>query len=619
MCGICGIYNFDKKEINLNTLKKINSKLIKRGPDSGGIFFDKYIGLGNRRLKIIDFKGGGQPFYNVNQTIVLVFNGAIYNYIELKKELENLGFIFKTKSDTEVLLKLYEAFGEKMLDKINGMFAFSIWDKNKNKLFIARDRFGIKPLYYKISENNIIFSSTLNSIADFEKKKVLDKDSLLFYLFLGYIPSPKTIWKNFYKLKPGHYIIVKNNNVKIKKYWNLKININKHINSNNVDNYFKKIKKTIINSNEIQSRSDANIGIFLSGGIDSSILTKLYARNAKKKFNTYTIDFEKKNKEIDNVKLLIKEEKKIDNIYKILKISENKALFQNIIHLYDEPNSDSASIANFLLSKIAKKNKDKVILSGCGGDELFGGYDRYYIKNKFYFGDFLNKIKLLFNYKKNFFRFNDYLLNYEIKICNPTLRFVTNTSGTNLAFLKKILNKNLFNRGCKLISQKFSMYERNYKIHGPSYAGMLTDIKFYLPDNILYLADQTSMNNSIEMRVPYLDHRVANQIFKIPQKLFLGKCFTENKKTLKNIFNNLISPKILNSKKSGFNAPVNKWVEYDSLYFKKEICKNSKMVLKKYINFFEISKILNSKEKIKTFSNDIFSLFCLKKWIDIHE
>lgn len=157
----------------------------------------------------------------------------------------------------------------------------------------------------------------------------------------------------------------------------------------------------------------------------------------KKKINTYTVDFEKKIKEIDNVKSLIKEEKNLNNIYKILNISENKPIFKKIIDLYDEPNSDSASIANFFLSKIAKEKKDKVILSGCGGDELFGGYDRYYIKNKFHLGGLINKIKLFFNYKKNFFYFNDYLLNLEIKMCNPTLRFTTNTSGVNLAFLKK--------------------------------------------------------------------------------------------------------------------------------------------------------------------------------------
>ena len=342
-------------------------------------------------------------------------------------------------------------------------------------------------------------------------------------------------------------------------------------------------------------------------------------RAIQKKINTYTVDFEKKIKEIDNVKSLIKEEKNLNNIYKILNISENKSIFKKIIDLYDEPNSDSASIANFFLSKIAKEKKDKVILSGCGGDELFGGYDRYYIKNKFHLGGLINKIKLFFNYKKNFFHFNDYLLNLEIKMCNPTLRFATNTSGVNLAFLKKILDKNLFDRGCKLISKKFSIYDHNYKTHGPAYAGMLTDIKFYLPDNILYIADQTSMNSSIEMRVPFLDHKIINQIFQIPQKLFLGKNFIENKKTLKNIFKNFLNSKILNSKKSGFNAPANKWVENDSLYFKKEILKNNKTVLKNYINFVEIKKILDSKKKIKTYSNDIFSLFCIKKWLDIHE
>ena len=618
MCGVCGIYNFNQQEIDLGVLKTINAKLEKRGPDSGGVFNDKYVGLGNRRLKIIDFEGGDQPFYNENRDIILVYNGEIYNYLELKQELEVLGHQFKSKSDTEVLLKMYETFGEKMLDKINGMFAFSIWNKNTDTLLIARDRLGIKPLYYHTNKSGLIFSSTLNSMINLYEKKI-DEDSILFYLFAGYIPSPKTIWKNFYKLEPGHYITIKNNNIKIKKYWDITVNESNKINSKNINTHFEKIKETIINSSTIQSRSDANVGVFLSGGIDSSIITKLYAENSNKKFNTYTLDFEgKKNNEIDNVRSLIKDDKNINNIYEILSLSKNKEVLEKIFKIFDEPNSDSASIPSFLLSKSSKDNNDKVVLNGCGGDELFGGYDRYYIKKKFYLGNIFNKLKLIFGIKKNIFDAYDNLLNYEIKLCNPTIRFVTNTSGINLGFLRRILGKELFIRGCNLVEQKFSIYDQNLKINGSSFAGMITDIKFYLPDNLLYVADQTSMENSIEMRVPLLDHRIINLIFKTPQKLFFGKNFKDSKKTLKNIFSSLLNQRIIKSKKSGFNAPSNEWVKNDPKYFQSEILNLKKSNLNNYLNFYEIEKILSSEKKINKYSHEIYSLFCLKKWFDFH-
>ena len=618
MCGVCGIYNFNQQEIDLEVLKSINSKLEKRGPDSGGVFSDKYVGLGNRRLKIIDFEGGDQPFYNESRDIILVYNGEIYNYLELKQELEVLGHQFKSKSDTEVLLKMYETFGEKMLDKINGMFAFSIWNKNTDTLLIARDRLGIKPLYYHTNKSGLIFSSTLNSMINLYEKKI-DEDSILFYLFAGYIPSPKTIWKNFYKLEPGHYITIKNNNIKIKKYWDITVNESNKINSKNINTHFEKIKETIINSSKIQSRSDANVGVFLSGGIDSSIITKLYAENSNKKFNTYTLDFEgKKNNEIDNVRSLIKDNKNINNIYEILSLSKNKEVLEKIFKIFDEPNSDSASIPSFLLSKSSKDNNDKVVLNGCGGDELFGGYDRYYIKKKFYLGNIFNKLKLILGIKKNIFDAYDNLLNYEIKLCNPTIRFVTNTSGINLGFLRRILGKELFIRGCNLVEQKFSIYDQNLKINGSSFAGMITDIKFYLPDNLLYVADQTSMENSIEMRVPLLDHRIINLIFKTPQKLFFGKNFKDSKKTLKNIFSSLLNQRIIKSKKSGFNAPSNEWVKNDPKYFQSEILNLKKSNLNNYLNFYEIEKILSSEKKINKYSHEIYSLFCLKKWFDFH-
>ena len=619
MCGICGIYNFDKSNINLENLTNINNNLYKRGPDSGGIYANKFIGLGNRRLKIIDFEGGDQPFYSEDKNLVLVFNGEIFNYVELKEDLKKKGFNFKTDSDTEVILIMYQAYGNKMLEKINGMFAFSIWDHKQEKLLIARDRIGIKPLYYSLKNNQIIFSSTLNSILKTQKnEKNIDIESILYYSFLGYIPAPKTIWKNFNKLEPGHYIEIKNNKFNINKYWNLEIKINENITNKNKNIYFDELKDLILDSNKIQSRSDAKIGVFLSGGLDSTLITKIFSENYKKKFNTYTVDFEgKKNLEINNVKKLLGNTK-ININYHFLKFKENKNIYENVLNAFDEPNSDSASIPSYLLALKSKNNQDKVILNGCGGDEIFGGYDRYYINKKFIFGSFLNFIKKKIFKKRNIFGFDSDLLHYEIKLTEPVMRFVTNSSGTNLGFLKKILKKNLFTDGCNLINNKFESYDKNYKKFGPTYAGMLQDLKYYVPDNLLYIADQTSMDNSVEVRVPFLDHRIIEKIFSFPQDLTIGKNFKDSKVLLKKIFKYLIPSNIFKQKKSGFNVPSNEWVENDFEYFKKYILNTKSQELEEIIDYRELEKIFLKKRLSKKYYNDIFMIYTLIKWFDIH-
>jgi asparagine synthase (glutamine-hydrolysing) len=619
VCGICGIYNFDKSNINLENLTNINNNLYKRGPDSGGIYANKFIGLGNRRLKIIDFEGGDQPFYSEDKNLVLVFNGEIFNYVELKEDLKKKGFNFKTNSDTEVILIMYQAYGNKMLEKINGMFAFSIWDHKQEKLLIARDRIGIKPLYYSLKNNQIIFSSTLNSILKTQKnKKDIDIESILYYSFLGYIPAPKTIWKNFHKLEPGHYIEIKNNKFNINKYWNLEIKINENITNKNKNIYFDELKDLILDSNKIQSRSDAKIGVFLSGGLDSTLITKIFSKNYEKQFNTYTVDFEgKKNLEINNVKKLL-ENTEININYHFLKFNENKNIYKNVLNAFDEPNSDSASIPSYLLALKSKNNLDKVILNGCGGDEIFGGYDRYYINKKFIFGSFLNFIKKKIFKKRNIFEFNSDLLHYEIKLTEPVMRFVTNSSGTNLGFLKRILKKNLFTDGCNLINRKFESYDKNYKKFGPTYAGMLQDLKYYVPDNLLYIADQTSMDNSVEVRVPFLDHRIIEKIFSFPQDLIVGKNFKDSKVLLKKIFKYLIPSNIFKQKKSGFNVLSNKWVENDFEYFKKHILNTKSQELEEIIDYRELEKIFLKKKLSKKYYNDIFMIYTLIKWFDIH-
>ena len=350
MCGICGYIDFKKKKINKKIVYQMNQSLYKRGPDSAGYYFYKNIGIGMRRLSIIDIKKGNQPISDHSQNIHLTLNGEIYNYLELRKELELKGCKFETNSDTEVIIHLYSLYGKKCIKFLNGMFAFSLYDIRKKELWIARDRLGIKPLYFSYNKNFFIFSSSCRSLlkSNLIKKKI-NPESQLSYFLLNYIPGNMCIWKGIKKLKPGHYLTIKNNKITIKQYWSIK---NK-----------KKIKKNLeINdllekAVEINTRSDVKVGAMLSGGLDSSYISNVYAKYYKRKLFTFTVDFENKKNNENYIAQNIA--KKIKAVHTKIFLTRKKAfkLLNEVIKNYDEPMADTGVISTYAVSKIAKKKK----------------------------------------------------------------------------------------------------------------------------------------------------------------------------------------------------------------------------------------------------------------------
>ncbi|MCP2604922.1 asparagine synthase (glutamine-hydrolyzing), partial [Candidatus Aminicenantes bacterium AH-873-B07] len=373
MCGICGIYNFSQNVPFLkDQIKKMCQTLIHRGPDDEGYYFDDKVALGMRRLAIIDLVTGHQPIHNENKTIWVILNGEIYNFPELRKELIEKGHKFYTNSDTETIVHLYEEEGENVVNRLNGMFAFAIWDKKNKILLLARDRLGIKPLHFLEKDGKFIFASEIKSILMTDYEKEIDFDALSKYFSFEYIPAPQTIFKGIKKLLPGHLIIIKENRIKIKQYWDVKYKYEIRDENFYVEQIYEKLKKAV----RKRLISDVPLGVFLSGGIDSSTVTFLMSQVANSKIKTFSIGFEEQSFNELEYARIIAEYIGSEHQEFVVKSEMVKKLVPVLMEYLDEPLADASVIPTYIISKLARKYVT-VALAGDGGDELFAGYDTY--------------------------------------------------------------------------------------------------------------------------------------------------------------------------------------------------------------------------------------------------
>lgn len=603
MCGICGIYNFDNSIVTENEIHLMNEEMYLRGPDDSGIYVKNNLGMGMRRLSIIDLDKGQQPMISNDKNIIIVFNGEIYNYVELREELKKKNYKFLTNSDTEVLIYSYQEYGENFLKKLNGMFSICIYDKKSNTLIIARDRFGIKPLYFFLNQKEIIFASSIKSIKKKINKIKISKTNFLLYLSLNYVPNSNSIYGEIKKLKPAQYIKIKNKKIEFINYWTLPLYKKK-----NTHEFNEKLKYLFENSIKIQSRSDVEVGAMLSGGLDSSLVSILFSKNNDNQIKTFCVDFFGKypNEGLDA--------KEVANKIKSQHIDReiNQDVFfsniKKISGIIDEPISDSAIIPSFIISEMANKQKIKVILSGAGGDELFGGYSRHYHSFKNFFHGILkcdskisNKIYKILPKK---------LQNYFLKLNSKPLAYISQTSGINItSILRNLRNEKFQDELIQEIEILFNPYLKNQNIDHKEKI-MRADLFNYLPDNILSLLDKTTMMNSLEARVPFLDHRIVEHIFENNSEIFEEKKFINSKSVLKKIFKNEIPDKIIKKKKIGFNAPLNKWHQESFKNFEENFS-NDEFYNQFFIKDFHEKNNLFKKEN----TGFIFSLSLFDEWL----
>ncbi|MGM0609114.1 MAG: asparagine synthase (glutamine-hydrolyzing) [Candidatus Muiribacteriota bacterium] len=568
MCGICGIYNINKKKIDFTVLKEINNTMIHRGPDDEGYYVNNYIGLGHRRLSIIDLKTGHQPVFNEDSSIAVVFNGEIYNFKKIKQILTEKGHIFKTLTDTEVIVHGYEEWGVKCIENFRGMFSFAVWDNNKKQLFIGRDRLGIKPLYYYKDADRIIFSSELKGILqDKTVSKKINYEGMSDFFSYGYVPSPKSIFKNIYKIPPGSTLICDDNKFKIEKYWDLNFE-DKYITTEK--EYTEKLVDILHESVEMRLISDVPIGAFLSGGVDSSLIVSLMSEIMKEPVITNTIGFDDKNFDeseyakktslffkTNHNEFFVKPE-----LYKVLDI---------LSWHYDEPFADSSSIPAYYVSKMTRKNV-KVALSGDGGDESFGGYRRYYfdvLENYFrkiipapIRKEIIGRIASIYPKADRLPQF----LRAKTLLTNLSMDSVSGYFNSMSLVLSDQKDK-LFSDSVKKELNGYSSVNV-FKNHAKNCDSddflsviQYIDFKTYLPDDILVKVDRASMANSLEVRVPILDHKFVEFAASLPSGMKLkGK---DSKYILKKASSQKLPEEILNRKKMGFSVPMSLWLKKD--------------------------------------------------------
>lgn len=600
MCGICGIV---RKGDNKDIIKKMNDRIMHRGPDGEGYYIDGDIAFGHRRLSIIDLSTGDQPIYNEDNSVVTVYNGEIYNYVELRSELESLGHEFKTKSDTEVLVHGYEEWHTDLPKHLRGMFAFAIHDKKRNEIFLARDNFGIKPLYYAKMNDSFMFASEIKSFLDDpDFKKEFNEEILETYLEFSFVPTNETFFKGVYRLDAGCSLLYKDEDIKINKYFKLDFKEDKMSFTDAVKN----ISDVMEDSVKRHLIADVEVGSFLSSGIDSSYIVSL-ARPHK----TYTVGYENKKYDEINYAKDLADKLGIKNESKIIKKDEYLDAISKIMYHLDEPTSDPAAISLYFVAKLASRDL-KVVLSGEGADEFFGGYNYYReeVDYKFYnkipYGirHAIGKVAGLFPEVRGF----NFLVRRGEKLENSYI-------GVNRNFSEKMARKVLRkNYELKAIDVTKNVYNE-FKDYSNIDKMQAIDINFWLMKDILLKADRMTMASSIEGRVPFIDKEVFSVASKLP---FDYKVTKENTKVaLREAAKEVIPTDAYKKKKLGFPVPIREWIKDGA--FKEDIEKTiNSDVANRYFNVKFLNKLFNEHLSGKKDNyRKIWTVYTFIKWYQV--
>ncbi len=622
MCGIIG-FNYEDKDFLKKALKEIKH----RGPDDYGTFSDKNISLGHRRLSIIDLsKSGNQPMSNEKETIWIIFNGEIYNFKKLKEQLKEK-HNFKSNTDTEILIHLYEEKGIDMLHQLQGMFAFCIYDSKKEILFLARDRIGIKPLYYYNSGKKFIFCSEIKGILqNKEISRQVNLDSLSSFLVFRANTQEQTLFNKIKKLMPGHFLIynLKNNKLKKQKYWDLKISPQ----NKNKNYYLIKLKELLMDSVKVRLMSDVPYGAYLSGGVDSGTVVSLMSKYSPQPIKTFSVGFEEEeDSETNEARFLA--EKLNTNHHELLIKQDSVKYLPQIIYQSDEPIADPTIIPIYLLSKYAKKYST-VILTGEGADELFAGYPQYKfmkINNKIIrplpralkkqIPTIINKIPKSILDKG--FKFASFLGEKGIE------RF-SNFINSNISSQQYLNQISIFNEEeqSELLNKKINLYKKyNSYFKNSNFKALITncqklDFKEPMVEDLLMKVDKNTMAFSIEGRVPFLDHRLVELAWKIPSNLKL-KSIIKDKEILRESVKNLIPKQTRKRKKRHFFVPINNWFKDELSSLKKELLSKTYIDKQKIFNYTYIKKINKEFSRSKLFySRQLWALITFQIWYKQH-
>ncbi len=646
MCGIAGWINLENNQSQNGeaVLHAMCERMKHRGPDSEGLWLDEKVALGMRRLSIIDLHTGEQPVYNEDRSVVVVMNGELYNFREVRADLEKRGHKFITNSDTEILPHLYEEYGEAMLDEINGMFAFALWDKRKQKLLIARDKFGEKPLYYGTFEGKLIFASEPKVLLSNPSVKAeLDLDSLRQFLSFDYVPAPNSIYKGISKLPAAHFLTVENGQIKTRRYWNLSWlkggnpRVSKGANSasgnaltnvrasaSNFESSAEELRELLADAIRMRLVSDVPLGILLSGGVDSSTVAAFATQFSTEKVKTFSIGFEEDS--FDESKFARQVARHLNTEHYEEKLSVEKAadLISEIGLWLDEPISDGSLIPTFMLSRFVRKHVT-VALGGDGGDELFAGYPMY----------FAHKVANLYGKVPRFLRNrliepivnNLPVSNRNLSFDYKAKRFVRASNDDavtrhhswfgsfSIDEQQKLLSKDVLaatsNDIYKGAKDLLEICDATNEIEQMQFL----DINFYMAEDILTKVDRSSMAVSLEVRAPFLDPRIAQFAAQIPLDFKLRG--NKGKYILKKAVEPLLPKNILHRPKKGFGIPIAEWLKGRLNPLMHELLDPARLKHQGLFNDKFVQKLIKEHEtNVASHHKQLWTLLVFQLWFD---
>jgi asparagine synthase (glutamine-hydrolysing) len=618
MCGICGILNLDGEPVSSLTLGAMNNAIRHRGPDGEGEFLSNEVGLGHRRLSIIDLGGGSQPIGNEDGSVQVVFNGEIYNYIELRDELKKAGHRFTTDSDTEVIVHAYEQWGVDCTKRFNGMFAFAIWNAKTHDLFIARDHLGIKPLYYARIGASLVFASEIKAILQFPGcPREIDMDALAELFTFRYVPSPKTLFKQILKLPPGHWLTVRRGEVQIKRFWEwVPVERRDRSEPELVEEYQSLLEDAV----RLQMRSDVPLGLFLSSGVDSGVLLAIMRRFTNGPVQTFTIGFEggEATSEVAEARALA-EQFGADHTSQILGPADYQGYYDQYMLDLEEPVGNETAAAFYFVAKLARQSV-KVALTGQGADEPWAGYDRY--KGV--------KVSAMYSRLPSFVtagvaplvaRLPGRMERFKRGVASLSEPDILTRFAKVYSFFGADMKAQLYKGALKdgFDADHYGTRHALGRLHGdvndldPLTQMLYIDTRANLPDDLLMVGDKTSMANSLEARVPFLDYRLVEFIESLPTNLKL-KGWT-GKYLHKKACEKWLPREVVYRKKKGFANPIEDWFRVRMKPFVEDCLLSSDSSVARYFDQNYIRQVLELDRSGKEqYRRHIYLLVSLELW-----
>jgi asparagine synthase (glutamine-hydrolysing) len=618
MCGICGIFNFNGAPVERDLLTRMTTTIRHRGPDGEGFYVGESVGLGHRRLSIIDLEGGAQPITNEDGTLQIIFNGEIYNFIELREELKKKGHIFKTRSDTEVILHGYEEWGLDCLLRFNGIFAFALWDQQRKRLVLARDHLGVKPLYYIVLGNRLLFGSEIKALlADPECPKEVDLPALGQLFTLRYVPSPETLFHRIKKLPPGHLMVAHSEGIEVRRFWNWTPQIRRDVSEPVLIEQYQELVEDAV---RLQMRSDVPVGLFLSSGVDSGALLALMSKYAGKPVHTFTIGFEegeRSNETSDAREIATRFG--ADHSEMIVGPKDYQAYYDRYMWDLEEPVGNETAAAFYFVSLIASR-KVKVALTGQGADEPWAGYHRYigvklsrfYSRLPRFLTDGIVR-KIVEKSSKNERLQRGVVSLSEQDILTRLVKIYSFYSSAMKAKLFQPWVKEQISVDGLEARQALRRLQSDVATLDPLTQMLYIDTRANLPDDLLMVADKTAMANSLEARVPFLDYRLVEFIETLPPKLKLR--FFQGKYLHKKALEKWLPKTVVYRKKKGFENPIDQWLRGRMRFYVNECLLSDRSAVGRYFDRAYIRELVAQHEaRNQNYLRHIYLLISFELW-----